>query len=240
MRMNSLVKSLGWGVLGFCMLQGLSGCMASKLYYSIEEHPHQEAFEYNTRTIRLPKFDDASRQPIEISYHNASIDHNGVHVEHFATADAVVDFSVNSQTLAVPGIRMVEDIPEQDLAAETCPRQTVRQVVRMELPVLDMVNYQELQRNLAPCTSGYVAYTTYAAPGAKYRFALFKVDTAGVVQRSYVSVPAQMTITSTSNLWHNIGTGALIPVALAGDICLYFPFEWMYALEHDDPTNSGR
>jgi hypothetical protein len=236
MRMNSMARGLGWGVLGFCVLQGLSGCMASKLYNSIQEHPYNESYDYNTRTIRLPKFDDASTQPIEISYHNTQIDHAGAHVEHFARADAVVDFSVSKQTLVLPKIQAVEDIPDQDLGSEGCPRQTLRQVVALELPALDMVSYQDLQKNLAPCKSGYVAYTTYTAPGSKYRFALFKVDEAGGVQRSYVSVPTSMTITRSGNLWHNVGAGALYPVALAADICLYFPFEWMYALEHEDPN----
>lgn len=219
------------------MLQGLSGCMASQLYHSIQEHPYKEDFNYNTSTIRLPKFDDAGEQPIEISYRNEMIDHKSVRIENFATTQGVVDFSHSVQSLNLPPLRKLETDPALDASAEACPRQTVRQVVKTEVPALDMVSFQELQRNLSPCKSGYVVYTSYAAPaGSKYRFAVFKVSEGGAVQRSYVSVPAQMTVTNSSNLWHNIGAGALYPVALAADICLYFPFEWMYALEHDDPN----
>lgn len=235
MRLGAMLKGwLKWlGAL--CLMQGLAGCMANALYERVTEHPYKESYEFNGDWARVLRFEDSSVLPLELSYRVRTSEGNKA-IERFALVPMQMDFASGQLVVGKP-VRAGE-APEVD-QPEACPR-VIMAPARgsRQADQLELVQFSDLARYLAPCRSGYMIYAPYSATDGKYRLAVFRVVDSVIVMRRLVDVPAQVVVKDGGNLAINTGAIILMPVALAADIVLFNPFELMFVAARDDSGSS--
>jgi len=220
----------GLGVAGMATML-LSGCMVGALYQGVLDNPVNMKYEFNRETLRVPKLDDAPQQPLEVSYVTYTFA-DGKREAHYAQAVTHIDFARGEQDLVLQ--MPPAKVPEPPKTShEPCPR-TVLEMTRVSrLTDLALVGYDDLQKKLAPCTTGYVAFTLYAPLKDQFPIVLFRVSEAGIVTRSDGYVPARIAYRDRDNMWANTGRYILMPAALAADLVLYSPWEWIYMTDKE-------
>lgn len=218
-----------------CLLPCLGGCMVNALYERVTEHPYRENYEFNGDWARVLRFEQSPQLPLELSY-RVRTSEGDKRVERYVLVPMRMDFDSGLLSVGKP-VRAAE-APEE-VQPEACPR-VIMAPVRgsRQADQLELVQFSDIARYLAPCRAGYVIYAPYVATREKYRLAVFRVADSAIVMRRLVDVPAQVEVKDGGNLAINIGAVVLMPVALAADVVLFNPFELMFMVMREDVQKS--
>lgn len=229
MQAKTLLNGLFRGLVIAGTAATLSGCMVSGLYQSVQDHPIKEQYDFNREHLSVPALDDAAEQTVDLSYRTYVLHDKGKREARYAKFTSRVDFGRNQQdlTAAVPAVRVGEPPVAGKHAEVSCPRISITPVLVSKVPEPAMITFDELQKQLAPCKSGYVAYTVYGPQDGQYPIALYRVSDAGVVSHTEAFAPQHIEVKDYSVIWGNTGKIILMPVAVTADMALY-TFEWAY------------